>query len=59
VPRGRSRRNKNGAEAEAPKPLNVAQKLMEGLQTPAIPSLDIPETEPMLVAQTSKPPVLH
>jgi coenzyme F420-dependent glucose-6-phosphate dehydrogenase len=28
---------------------------MEGLRTLAIPSLDIPETEPMLIAQTSKP----
>jgi hypothetical protein len=32
---------------------------MEGLRTLAIPSLDIPETEPMLIAQTKQAPVLH
>ena len=37
VPRGRSRRNKNGLQSRSPKPLNVAQKLMEVLQTLAIP----------------------
>jgi hypothetical protein len=40
-------------------PLNVTQKRMKVLRTLAIPSLDIPETEPMLIAQTKQAPVLH
>jgi hypothetical protein len=46
---GRSARNKNGGETEAGQPSNLTQNSWTACTKGCGPSLDIPETEPILI----------